>query len=607
MKNRRRLIRDIGATIVLLTICTVIMLYWYPHAQSVLSLVLYIVPIVFAALQFGIAGGLITALPAAVATTVAVFIISPELALRSAGLSVFVFLGIGSLVGYLSRIRNRLKENEATLSTLWDSSPAGIFLVDPGDHTIHRANDTVLEMLGASREEVIGSQCFDHLCQALPGVCPITDLGYKAESTERSFRNKAGEEIPILKSVRFVNLGGKEYLLEACVDITKLKETEEELREAEERYRSLFHRMPVALFRSTSDGEFLEANQAFVEMLGYANSDMILKMNAETLYVNPNDRKDLVSMLNKDRRVDNFETELNRDDGQKISTSIYAHQIINEANGKVHFEGSILNMSERKELDEQRAVAENQRQRAERMSAVAELAAGVAHEFNNILAGIRLQTQVVGLTGVSDDRRTKSTGSILSAVDRASGVLEGLLSAIGNTLLAAEEVDLRSIVSDSFERAAASLSETVEISLITSDDPIPITLDPDAVGQCIAELITNAERAINIGGRIAVSCAIEPLERSILYTPPDNGGPGSYACVSVTDDGIGIDEKNINRIFEPYFTTQEFGKSAGIGLTVVYGIVNQHGGLIGVRSSPGKGTTIKLYFPVNEKSYISYG
>jgi signal transduction histidine kinase len=125
-------------------------------------------------------------------------------------------------------------------------------------------------------------------------------------------------------------------------------------------------------------------------------------------------------------------------------------------------------------------------------------------------------------------------------------------------------------------------------------------LDPDTIKRCIEELIENAEKAINGTGHVSITLTIEPPQRSLFYINSPVGDGTPYACISVKDDGIGMDTDVMDHMFEPYFTTQEFGKSAGIGLAVVYGCVHQQHGVIGVESSPGAGTTIKLYFPLEQ-------
>jgi PAS domain S-box-containing protein len=486
MKNHRRLWIGLGGETVLFITCTVIMLVMYPRTESVFSLVLFILPVAYAATFWGITGGMTIAVAATVATTFVVFFTRPESTLRTLGLAAFVFCGLGTLTGYLFQVRRKL-------------------------------NDTVRT-----------------------------------------------------------------------------------LEESEERYRSLFYRMPVGLYRIHPDGYVVDANEAFAKILRYADSGALLNKNAKDFYINPKHHEIFISIIEEDGNIDDFEVRLIREDGETVDAMISGHRALDPTTNTFFYEGSIKDISVKKNLEEQRTIAKNQQQRADRMSAVAELAAGVAHDFNNILFGIRAHAQVIGLDTITQDRRVSSVNKILSAVDRASVVSEGLSSAIGNTMPSVHKFDLQGIVSNSYERVAASLPEAVRISLSTAVDPIPVTLDPDTIDECIRELITNAERAVNGSGHISVSCAIEPLQRSILYSAPDDYSDARYACISVTDDGIGIDEKNVDRIFEPYFTTQEFGNSAGIGLAEVYGSVHQQGGLIGVQSSPGSGTTVKLYFPITE-------
>jgi signal transduction histidine kinase len=198
------------------------------------------------------------------------------------------------------------------------------------------------------------------------------------------------------------------------------------------------------------------------------------------------------------------------------------------------------------------------------------------------------------------ERRTAAVDNILTCVDRASGIIDGLLAAIGSHTLSSKDIDFKDVVLESVKRIKPSLGSSINTVVSISDEPMPVAVDPDAVGQCISELINNAKKATYTNGHIPVSCPIEQSLPSMLVSIPPDSKPTRYACVCVSDDGIGMDPEVMNRIIEPYFTNQELGSSTGIGLTKVYGIVHQHNGLIGVKSASGSGTTFKLYFPVTE-------
>ncbi len=482
--NRLRLIAGIAGIIALFAACTTVMLYLYPRAYSVMSLVSYLLPVACAALFFGVPGGLTTALGAVAATTTVVFFHNPESTVKSAWLAAFVFCGAGVLLGYLAHM-------------------------------------------------------------------------YK-----------------------------------------KLARTSRRLKESEESYRLLFHRVPVGLYRTTREGSIVEANEALTTMLGYSGEAALIGKNSRHFYAHPSQRNVLLSMLDENTTIKDFEAQLIRTDGRQITALISVQRVPDNNERKAVYQGSITDVTDKRKLEEQRAIAESQRQRAEHMSAIAELAAGVAHDINNILAVIKGQTEGISITSALNHRQQKAVEQILSGVDRVSSVIDGLLATVGSHLVSPRNIDLGDVVRDSFVKATGRLEQSICLSISIADCPLPVFLDPHTIERCVDELIQNAVRATGDAGHIEVSCEIEPIQHDALHSVPVDASAESYVCISICDDGVGIDNRIINRIFEPYFTTQEFGSGAGIGLTVVYGLVTQQNGLVGVQSSQGDGTTVKLYFPI---------
>ena len=593
-----------------LCICAVIL--FYPGTDSPVVLILFVVPILYGGYHGGFSAAMINGIIASLFIIIYLSIVKPESVWRSALLSVIVFIGVGGQIGALFNTRRALKTKAAELETatkelrdnqtwfqaLWDSSPAGIFITDPHSQTIVDANTAALDLLERQRDEVIGIPCRSLVCQAPEGSCPVLDSKGEFKDREQTILNAEGREIPILKRVRQVALAGRVRLLEAFVDISTIKETEAKLKDSEERYSSLFARVPAGLYRTTADGEILDANPALATLLGFDSADELIGKNAANFYVHQSDRDLLKQKLQQDGSVENLEVLLRRPDRKEIAVFISAQFTGNRSSGgNAVIEGAINDVTKQKELAEERNALERQRQRAERMLAVGELAAGVAHDLNNVLAGIRMNAESL-LYGKQDaDKNEMIAKRISNAVDRSSGVVEGLLSSIGTHLFSPERISLTELTRDYYAKCRLFDGAKAKRSIFLANDPVWVNADANLIGRCLDELMKNSVEAIKDGGSATVSCGKEPLDTRNMYTAYDQAA-GLYGCVSVADDGPGMSRDIKNRVFEPYFTTQEFGKSAGIGLTKVFGIVTQHNGHIAVISEPGEGTTLKIYLPL---------
>ena len=247
-----------------------------------------------------------------------------------------------------------------------------------------------------------------------------------------------------------------------------------------------------------------------------------------------------------------------------------------------------------------RSAAEQERLRsrllkARELESVALLAGGVAHDFNNALAGIGGMAEV--LRGrIADPGLRQHAQKIIEATGKAASVVQGLLSFSEQQRLRGQPLELNGLVRAQREPLAAVLGPRISLVIEPAAEEIPILGDRDLLADVLRHLAENAREAMPLGG----TCTIT-IEKPHAAGEADSGAgdPGvPAACLRVRDTGVGMDAETQNRIFEPFFTTKEFGSGAGIGLAAVYGIVRQHGGAIDVESAPGKGATFTLRFPL---------
>jgi signal transduction histidine kinase len=254
-------------------------------------------------------------------------------------------------------------------------------------------------------------------------------------------------------------------------------------------------------------------------------------------------------------------------------------------------------IADRVRIEREKLKLQKQLNHVQKMEAIGVLAGGVAHDFNNILTAI-IGYGTLALKAVENDPKVgKYLENILTASSRAVTLTRGLLTFSRKQVLASKPDDLNSIVLGVEGLLASLVGETIEYKMNLTDAEMIIMVDSGQIGQVIVNLATNAKDAMPEGGVFTIATSVVELAEEFFNTRP-NGKPGKYAALSVTDTGTGMDADTRERIFDPFFTTKEVGKGTGLGLAVVFGIVEQHEGFLTVLSHPGKGTTFTLYLPM---------
>ncbi|MFZ4440339.1 MAG: response regulator [Syntrophales bacterium] len=259
--------------------------------------------------------------------------------------------------------------------------------------------------------------------------------------------------------------------------------------------------------------------------------------------------------------------------------------------------GYTVDISERKRAEEDRIVMENHLFQAQKMDAIGILAGGIAHDFNNILAAI------IGYTEMAMDEsqkeiRQRYLQETLNGSERARNLIRQILTFSRQDSHEKKPLDIKLLLTEAVKFLRASIPATIEIRQILTDDSCNIMADPTQIHQIIINLCTNATYAMKqTGGELTLEASAIELSKAEIPHNPDLK-PGHYVKLTVSDTGYGIDPVNIQRIFDPFFTTKPKDEGTGLGLSVVYGIVKSHGGVITVYSEPGKGTNFHVYLPM---------
>jgi PAS domain S-box-containing protein len=240
---------------------------------------------------------------------------------------------------------------------------------------------------------------------------------------------------------------------------------------------------------------------------------------------------------------------------------------------------------------------EEQLRQAQKMEAIGQFAGGIAHDFNNILTAIVGFASMVQMKIPEGDPLRQNIDQVLSAADRAAGLTQSLLTFSRKQVLNLKPVSLNDIIKKVDKFLGRIIGEDIKLQIVFKSPELVIYADSGQIEQILLNLATNVRDAMPQGGIFSI--VTEKVEIDQEYIDfYGNGNPGSYARMSVSDSGIGMDAETRKRIFEPFFTTKEVGKGTGLGLSIVYGIVQQHNGFINVYSEPGRGTTFSIYLPL---------
>jgi PAS domain S-box-containing protein len=418
----------------------------------------------------------------------------------------------------------------------------------------------------------------------------------KPSGEKRWFR---GISRSIMKDSLFVANG-------VVIDITERKRAEAALRESEERYRLLFNSANDAVFvhQPSTDGnphKFLEVNDIACKMYGY-KKEALLEMTPPDLVAPEQEaavRRFIKKTLSAGHSV--FEIAHKTKEGNAFPVEISAFSF--DFHGQPTVLSIVRDITDRKRAEEDRVQLEAQLQQAQKMESIGTLAGGIAHDFNNIL-GIILGNTELAIDDVPEWNPARhSLEEIRIASLRAKDVVRQLLSFARKTKLENKPTNIIPIVKESLKLMRSSIPKSIEFRHHIAENIDTILADSTQINQVFINLCTNADHAMPGGGVIEVSLRNVAFDKDTATKYPGMI-PGRYVNLSVSDTGQGISQEDIDRIFDPYFTTKEVGKGTGMGLAVVHGIVKGHNGIISVESELGRGTTFSIFFPTVEKDAV---
>ena len=384
------------------------------------------------------------------------------------------------------------------------------------------------------------------------------------------------------------------YLMHTLSEVLLRDQTRKrDLRESEQRFRSVIENLREALVITDLDDRIVLANPRVHDVLGYAQQELLGLRASDVLL--PEGARAVFTSRQPDRlqgKSDLYETLLRRKDGMLIHAEISASPYRDGGGNVIGTLGAISDISGRKRL-------EGRLRQGMRLEAVGQLAGGVAHDFNNLLTVIKCHTELLLADLPYGDSSRDSIVEIDKSADRGAALTQQLLAFSRKQLLQPQRLSLATLVANSGDTLRALVSSSVSIVIEHTGPDAAVHADPLQIEHVLVALVRNANDAITGAGRIAIQTRVVTVSDEQVPVPNQDMQGGDYVLLTVADTGRGMAPDVIARLFEPFVTTKSPGAGSGLGLASVYGSVRQSGGFIAVESAPSAGTTFRIWLPVH--------
>jgi two-component system, cell cycle sensor histidine kinase and response regulator CckA len=516
----------------------------------------------------------------------------------------------GEIIGVVLVFRDQSAERDAEkklsherslLRTVIDNIPDAVYAKDRIGRKI-LANPADLQNVGKSAKEVIGKTDYEVFPQEIARQFDADDKtimknGEGIIGREELLVNRRGEQRWLLTSklpwrdesgavVGIVGIGH---------DITERKRSEEALRESEERYRQFFEGDLTADFITTVDGNILMFNPAFLKIFGFNTADEVLHTRETDLWPTPERREEFLDLLRTQRKLTYYPLELRRSDGSPL------HAVANII-GVFDMNDELRKLQVYLFDETQKKLLEEQFRQAQKLESLGTLAGGIAHDFNNILSIIMGHSAMIEPGRSDADRIAHSLYAINTATERGAALVNQLLTFARKTEVVAQSVLVNEIVEEVTRLLGETFPKTIVLQKNLKEDLPPIVADGTQIHQVFLNLCVNARDAMKHGGTLTISTSTVSGED---VSPKLTGTPASsYVLIQVSDTGEGIEDSIQERIFDPFFTTKGSGEGTGLGLSLVYSIIENHDGFITVDSEVGSGSTFHIYLPIESEKTL---
>ncbi len=500
----------------------------------------------------------------------------------------------------LTRVNEDLRAREEELRLILDNSPIGVCMNDL-EGVYMSVNRAFCNMLGYSETELLGLSVTeithgDYLDENLRLFRKLASGEIEQYDFEKKNVRSDGSEVDIVLRAQLVrdSSGDPSFVIGVIEDVSGEKRALRKLRHSEEQYRSIFNAAADSFLVFDTQGNIVEANPGACRTYGYSREELIGLHGRDIVsweyyflfeeFLASASKGEVFTAESMDVRKDGTRIRI------RVKGSTFTYR------GEQHLLAVIRDITEETRLREQL-------ERAEKMEALGSLAGGVAHDLNNILSGIVSYPDLMLMKLPEDSPIRKDLMAIRESGRKAAAVVQDLLTMARREVSRMEVLSPGKVLDDFLEsiefRNLRSSHPHVEVSFNRERQLGHIRGSAVHIEKAMMNLIMNAFEAMPQGGSLTIGASREKLEKA--RDGFQNIPRGDYFRVSISDTGIGIPPDEIGKVFEPFFSSKKIGRSGtGLGMTVVWGTMRDHGGFIDISSKQGEGTSIHLYFPITK-------
>jgi two-component system cell cycle sensor histidine kinase/response regulator CckA len=463
-----------------------------------------------------------------------------------------------------------LARADARYRELFHHSPHPEWVFDEETLCLLDVNETALKEYGFTREEFLALTIADlRPAEDAPRLRAfLREAAAELRQSVWRHRRKDGSLIDVDVTGRPIMFGDRRARLVVARDVTAHQRLIETLAESEERHRLLFQASPLPMWLSDRETlRFVDVNDAALRLYGYARAEFL------ALRVPDVQPEGMAAHRKKD--------------GSLVEAEVHQSEVT--LGGRACVFAVVDDVTEKKRLERQLV-------QAQKMEAIGQLAGGVAHDFNNILAVILVDGDwMLDELGPTHPLR-EDVQNICAAAQRAAALTRQLLAFSRRQILQPQVLLLNDVVSDMEKMLVRLLPADIQVRVAREERLGSVEADRGQIEQVLMNLAVNARDAMPSGGKLTLETKNVEVDSKEAHELGDVT-PGRYVMLGVSDTGQGMDEATLARIFEPFFTTKDHGKGTGLGLSTVFGIVKQSGGGIAVHSRMGGGTSFKIVLP----------
>ncbi|MBU1230026.1 MAG: PAS domain S-box protein [Proteobacteria bacterium] len=520
---------------------------------------------------------------------------------------IFILVLLVASIGQRRRIQERVNDQLSFLKILMDAIPLPIYSLGR-DGAFQDCNRAFERFFGTTREGIAG-----RLPQAI-GDSAVAGADCLRDEVDRQLLSApgarvyectldaahGGERSMIVSKATYLNAKGETMgLVGVLSDVTGLKRAEEELRQAEEKYRGIFENSVLGIFRAAPDGTLLDANRALLDMLNQDDLAALREMGAG--FLAGEGAEAWLAAAPGPGGAAGYRREIHRPDGARMAVFLHIRGVADMSGSLMAYEGIVEDITQREEAE--RALHESQRMllQSQKMEAIGTLAGGIAHDFNNILTSILNSAELALLDAPEGSEMAGDLLRVLRASQRGSQLVRQILAFSRPSQAGFEAVNVAEVVRETLSLLSASLPRNIIVREDIRRDPALALADPIQLHQVFLNLCTNAFQAMReVGGDLLLTLHDEALD--VAAAEPLSLPPGRYLRLCISDTGPGIPEDILDKIFDPFFTTKGKAEGTGLGLAVVHGIITAHKGAVVVSSIPWERTSFDIYLPLLERA-----